>query len=162
VIKAILAADDKGGVGKKGTMPWPHNAKDLNWFQKNTKKNIVIMGRSTWTDPNMPTPLVERINVLVTNQNTKHYPGADIYIKGDLINSLKKIEEKYPNKILWAIGGPFIINQIFSIIKEFYLTRIYGDYNCDTYLDINLIKKEMKLNKYIECDSTCHFEIWTR
>ena len=31
---------------------------------------------------------------------------------------------------------PNVINQLFNLIEEFYLTRIYGNYNCDKKIDI--------------------------
>ena len=67
MIKAILAVDDKGGVSKNGSMPWPRNLKDLEWFKKNTLNHIVIMGKKTWIDPKMPTPLKERLNKVDIN-----------------------------------------------------------------------------------------------
>ena len=162
MIKAILAVDDNGGVSKNGSMPWPHNSKDLEWFKKNTDNNIVIMGRITWIDPKMPTPLPDRINVLITSQSPEIYSGADIYINSNLTESIKKIDSKYVNKICWIIGGPNIINQLFPIIEEFYLTRIYGNYHCDTFLDLSIIEKGMKLKSQVNTDNTCHFEIWNK
>jgi len=49
-----------------------------------------------------------------------------------------------------------------DIIQEFYLTRIYGNYNCEKFLDISMITNNMKLTKKIKGDDTCHFEIWKR
>ena len=74
----------------------------------------------------------------------------------------KKIELDYPNKIKWIIGGPNIVSQVFSLIGEFYLTRIYGNFSCDTFLDLNMIKNEMKIKEKIDVDDNCHFEIWKR
>ena len=34
MIKAIMAVDDKGGISKGKSMPWPKNSKDLQWFKK--------------------------------------------------------------------------------------------------------------------------------
>ena len=34
MIKAIMAVDDKGGISKDNSMPWPKNSNDLNWFKK--------------------------------------------------------------------------------------------------------------------------------
>ena len=64
-----MAVDDHGGVSKSGTMPWPKNSKDLKWFKQNTTNSLVIMGRLTWSDPMMPKPLKNRINVLITNKS---------------------------------------------------------------------------------------------
>ena len=162
MIKAILAIDDKGGVSKDGSMPWPRNTKDLKWFKNNTKGQIVIMGSKTWIDPKMPTPLQDRINILITRKKSENYPGADKYINGNLITDIKNISNEYPKLIKWVIGGPNVVNQIFPIIEEFYLTRIYGDFNCDTFLNTKNIDNKMKIIEKINCDNTCHFEIWAK
>ena len=162
MIKAIMAVDEKGGVSKGTSMPWPRNSQDLNWFKSHTLNNIVVMGRVTWIDPFMPSPLNSRINVLITNQKSELYPGADFYIKGDLINELKNIQSNYSNKDMFIIGGPEILNQVFNLVNEFYLTRIYGNYNCEKFIDLNKIEKSMNLEKKIDCNDKCHFEIWKR
>ena len=162
MLKAIMAVDDNGGVSRSGSMPWPKNSNDLKWFKKNTINNLVIMGKLTWLDPKMPTPLKNRINILITNKSSSLYPGAQKYISGNLILEIKKIEQEYESLTKWIIGGPNIVNQLFDLIEEFYLTRIYGNYNCDTKIDINNIKKYMSLHKKIENNDTCHFEIWKK
>ena len=162
MIRAIMATDDKGGISRDGSMPWPKNSSDLQWFKKNTLNSIVVMGRLTWDDPFMPTPLKDRINVLVTNQNKKNYLGADEYIADEIIDRVLELSNKYKNKNIYIIGGPKIINQLFELIEEFYLTRIYGDFNCDKNIDLKKIKESMKMIRKIENDQTCHFEIWKK
>ena len=162
MIKAIMAADDMGGVSLGESMPWPKNSNDLQWFKKNTLNQIVVMGRNTWVDPFMPTPLISRINVLITNKEPKLFPGADYYLKGDLKLEIENLKLKYSDKDIFVIGGADIINQSLTIVKEFYLTRIYGNYKCDKFINLEHIKKNMKLIKKIECDETCHFEIWKK
>ena len=134
MIKAIMAVDDEGGISKNGSMPWPKNLNDLKWFKNNTLNNIVIMGRFTWVDPFMPSPLKNRINVLITKQE----------------------------KDTFIIGGQNIIEQSFELIEKFYLTRIYGKFNCDKKLDLQKIEDKMILEKKIQSDKTSHFEIWKR
>ena len=73
MLKAIMAVDDNGGVSRSGSMPWPKNSNDLKWFKKNTINNLVIMGKLTWLDPKMPTPLKNRINILITNKSSSLY-----------------------------------------------------------------------------------------
>lgn len=133
MIRAIMACDDAGGISNLGTLPWPHNSKDLKWFKENTKGHVVVMGSTTWIDPHMPRPLPLRTNVLVTN-NKDSYPGADEYISGNLINELLKLKEKYPGQFIWIIGGAKVIEQCLGVIDEFYLSKIPGVYNCDTFL----------------------------
>ena len=162
MFKAIMAVDDKGGISRDGSMPWPKNSSDLKWFKKNTLDSVVIMGRATWEDPFMPSPLINRINILITNQNKNKYPGADEYISGDIINSVLNLSQKYNNKDFYVIGGSEILNQLFQLVDEFYLTRIYGDFNCDKKIDLYMIEQSMKMDERIDNDETCHFEIWKK
>ena len=157
-----MAVDEKGGISKGKSMPWPKNSTDLTWFKENTTNNIVVMGRKTWEDPFMPTPLKSRINVLITNKDKKLIYGADYYLSGNINNQIKDIQLKYMEKDIFIIGGSEIINLTFNSIEQFYLTRIYGNYNCEKFIDISSIENNMKMIKKINGDSTCHFEIWER
>ena len=160
MIKAILACDDTGGVSKNGTLPWPHNSTDLKWFKDNTAGHVVVMGSTTWEDPHMPRPLPKRTNVLVTTRK-EDYPGANGYISGDLNEELKKLEETCPGLIIWAIGGPNMIEQCLDVIDEFYLSRIPGDYNCDTHLPMEKIESLFKV-KWEEEHPEVKFQILTK
>ena len=162
MIKAIMAVDDKGGISKGKSMPWPKNSSDLQWFKKNTLNQIVVMGSKTWEDPFMPTPLKNRTNIVITNKSENYYKGANEYLRGNISKEILNLEKKYLNKDIFIIGGPEIIKQTFDLFKEFYLTRIYGNFNCDKFIDIKKINNTMKLIKKIECDKTCHFEIWKK
>ncbi len=162
MIKAIMAIDDKGGISKGQSMPWPKNSIDLKWFKENTINNIVVMGRKTWEDPFMPTPLKSRINVLITNKNKELIEGADYYLSGNVNNEIQNIQSEYMNKDIFIIGGSEIINLTFNLIEQFYLTRIYGNYNCEKFIDVSLIENNLNMSKKIDGDSTCHFEIWEK
>ena len=162
MIKAIMAADDMGGVSLGESMPWPKNSKDLQWFKKNTLNQVIVMGSKTWEDPFMSTPLKDRENILITTKDNSFYPGANAYIKGNIVDEILKLEKKYSNKDIYIIGGPEIVKQTFDLFKEFYLTRIYGNFECDKFIDIKQISNTMKLIEKIDCDETCHFEIWKK
>jgi len=162
MIKAIMATDDKGGVSKGKTMPWHKNSKDLQWFKRNTLNQVVVMGRLTWEDPFMPVPLKSRINVLVTRKNPSLYPGADHYLQGNLKLELRNLEIKFKDKNIFIIGGPEILKQVLSLVNEFYLTRIYGNYHCDKFINLTDIQNSMEIEQKINCDETCHFEIWKK
>lgn len=162
MIRAIMATDDLGGISKNGSMPWPKNSSDLQWFKKNTMGQIVVMGRLTWIDPFMPAPLKGRINVLVTNQKKENYIGADEYISGDIYKSVSSLLKKYLERDIYIIGGAEIFNQLFNIIEEFYLTKIYGNFKCDKTIDLKKIQDEMKLIEKIANDKNSHFEIWKK
>jgi dihydrofolate reductase len=160
MIKAILACDDLGGVSKAGTMPWPKNSKDLKWFKKNTEGHTVIMGSTTWEDPFMPGPLPKRTNVLVTTREGD-YSGAHKYIKGNLAKKIKSLEHKDQEAIMWIIGGPNIVEQTLNIIDEFYLSRISGEYGCDTFLPLKKIEALFE-KTWVENHGPVEFQIWKK
>jgi len=160
MIKAILACDDTGGVSKDGTLPWPNNSRDLKWFKDNTAGHVVVMGSTTWDDPHMPRPLPNRVNVLVTSRKDD-YPGADTYIGGNLVSGLKLLEINHPGLITWVIGGPNIIEQTLGAIDEFYISRIPGDYDCDTHLPLKKIETLFDLT-YEEGHPEVIFQIWKK
>jgi len=162
MIKAIMAVDEKGGISKGQSMPWPKNSLDLKWFKQNTLNNIVVMGRKTWEDPFMPTPLKFRINVLVTKRDPELISGADYYFSNNIKEKISNIQIKYKNKDVFIIGGAEIINSTFEIIEEFYLTRIYGNYECEKFVNLLQIEKNMKMIKKINGNTSCHFEIWKK
>ena len=153
-----MACDNGGGVSKDGTIPWPKNTKDLGWFKKNTINNVVVMGSKTWTDPLMPWPLPNRVNVLATTRE-KEFPGADKYICGDLNKKLKTLRKEYDNKTIWVIGGPNIIEQTIGSIEEFYLSRIPGKYNCDGFLSLDNIET-LFTKTWFEKLASVEFQIW--
>ena len=157
-----MAVDDNGGISKGVSMPWPKNSKDLQWFKKNTLNQVIVMGSKTWEDPFMSTPLKDRENILITTKDNSFYPGANAYIKGNIVDEILKLEKKYSNKDIYIIGGPDIIKQTFDLFKEFYLTRIYGNFECDKFIDIKKISNTMSLIQKIDCDETCHFKIWRK
>ena len=161
MIKAIMAVDEKGGISKGKSMPWPKNTEDLKWFKKNTLNQVVVMGSGTWADPFMPTPLKSRKNILITSKDNSVYPGADKYLKGnDILQEIQNLETIYLSQDIYIIGGSNIINKAISIVQEFYLTRIYGNFNCEKFINLSLIEKKMVLKEKIECDETCHLEVW--
>ena len=162
MIKGIMAVDEKGGISRGKSMPWPKNSTDLKWFKENTLNNIVVMGRKTWEDPFMPTPLKSRINILISRKENNLIQGADYYFSENINKQILNIQLIHKDKDVFIIGGSEIINLTFNIIEQFYLTRIYGNYNCEKFIDITSIENNMKMIKKINGDSTCHFEIWER
>ena len=102
------------------------------------------------------------MSLVEKRKNPPIYPGADHYLQGDLKVELKNLEIKFKDKNIFIIGGPEILKQVFSLVNEFYLTRIYGNYHCDKFISLVDIQNSMKIEQKIDCDETCHFEIWKK
>ena len=140
MIKLVLAIDEAGGIGKDNTMPWPHYSSDLKRFKALTTGHVVVMGSSTWNSKGMPNPLPNRINYVFSNNMTEA-PGATI-VSGNTEEVITKIALDHLHLTIWIIGGAKLIENCWDIIDEYYITRIPGNYNCDTKIDLNRLKKK--------------------
>lgn len=135
MIKSIFAVDHWGGMGFNGSLPWPHHSEDLKYFKEQTQGDIIIMGRRTWDDPKMPKPLTDRTTFVVTNRPIFGYDNVKT-IKGDIVESIRKIAANNPNKTIWIIGGPEILMTTKDLVDEAHVTHFKGQFRVDTKLDL--------------------------
>lgn len=159
-IKAILACDEEGGIARDGTLPWPNVPRDFQWFKDNTKGHVIIMGSATWKDDHMPSPLPLRKNVLITT-NPDRYPGAAQYIQGDIAEQVKQVAAENSGLITWVIGGAKVIEQTLDVIDEFFISRIPGKFDCDTFLPLKDIEDKFTCTSVQEYPEVV-FEIWKK
>ena len=134
MIKAIFAVDHWGGMGLNGSLPWPHHPEDLQYFKEQTMGDIVVMGRKTWDDPKMPKPLPGRINYVATNKPIFGYSITTI--RGDLQENIRKIQNAYPTKTIWIIGGPDILMETRDLVDQVHITHFKGQFRTDRQIDL--------------------------
>lgn len=132
MIRAILACDEKWGIGKNGVLPWPNNSADLKWFKESTMGGVVVMGKTTWDSlPEKSKPLPGRNNIVVTS-SIKDKDGPYHFVKfenaKDHIVSMSKLQP------VWIIGGAKLFESMIDIMDEIWLSNIAGEYDCDTFL----------------------------
>lgn len=132
MINAIFAMDANGGIGKNGTLPWPKNSRDFRWFRSHTTNKIVVMGKNTWDDPNMPKPLPKRHNVVITSKvnSLPYYENLDTVSIQDARSWLVQNS----NKELFIIGGAKVLTEYWDLIERFYITEFPDSYDCDTFI----------------------------
>jgi dihydrofolate reductase len=133
-VKAILAHDEKYGVGKNGALPWPHNPADMKWFRECTDGHIVIMGRKTWESLGNK-KLPNRTNIVVTRSQLEGKPDG-VY-SGDMRELISMLKSEYPDLKIWIIGGADIYQQTLPFCESIYVTKIPGDYGCDTFVPLD-------------------------
>lgn len=159
MIKAILATTSTGGIGNRGTLPWPHNKEDMRWFAEHTTGNIVVMGRNTWDDPKMPKPLPNRVNCVISNRNLEH-TGAR-RLNGDIKEEVLLLQEQFPTKDVFIIGGKQIYEATADIVDCVILTRIKGNHWADTRLNLERYLAAFRI-KTVRPSLNCTYEIWDR
>jgi dihydrofolate reductase len=133
MINALFAVDKNGGMGFNGTMPWPHNSADLKNFKELTTGHVVVMGRKTWDDKNMPKPLKERTTYVATHRPFLQHTAV---ISGNMKEQLLEIERKHPGKVIWVVGGPDILEQCSEVFDRLYLTHYKGSFKIDTRINL--------------------------
>lgn len=137
MIKAILAHDEKWGIGKNGDLPWPKNADDLNWFKESTAGGIVVMGRKTWESlPRKPLP--NRLNLVISSNWMDYFDPKPhgIYGGKDVCKIVTDVIQSRYNGVedIWIIGGAQLVKSCLPIIDELWLNNVGGDYTCDVFL----------------------------
>lgn len=129
-IAIVVAVDDKNGIGKDGKIPW-HDAKDMKHFYElttsvkdPTKQNAVIMGYRTRQSIGKELP--GRVNIVLDRtmgQIVTYECAVNLLMQRDDIETI------------FVIGGRSVYERALADMKctEMYMTRINGDFNCDTF-----------------------------
>lgn len=159
MIKAILAATSMGGIGNRGTLPWPHNREDMQWFKQHTEGHVVVMGRNTWDDPKMPKPLPNRINVIASSHPINDYAVRRIH--GDISQEILTLQKQFNTKDIYIIGGKQIYEATADIVDQVILTRVKGNHWADTRIQLDRYLAPFRI-KTVRPSTNCTYEIWDR
>jgi dihydrofolate reductase len=162
MICSILASTNMGGIGNRGTLPWPKHKEDLAWFKEHTTNQIVVMGRNTWDDPMMPKPLPNRINYIVSSKHVDlQYQHQVRWVPSSPEESILQIQKDYPSKDVYVIGGQQLYEATNDIVERVYLTRMKGAWFTDTRIDLDRYLRCFQI-KTVRPGTNCTYEIWDR
>jgi len=136
----IVAIANNKAIGNKGEL-LIYLPKDLKWFKQTTIGHTIIMGRKTFESlPNGALP--KRKNIILSRD--KKYTAKSCII----INSIDDLKKQVlDDEECFVIGGAQIYNQFLPFVDRLYITRIYKDFEADTFFpeinfsDWNLIQK---------------------
>jgi dihydrofolate reductase len=162
MIISILASTNTGGIGNKGTLPWPHNKEDMRWFANHTTGHIVVMGRNTWDDPKMPKPLPNRVNYVVSSKHVdRQYQHLVRWIPSDPVANILQIQKDNPTKNVYIIGGKQLYEATESIVERVLLTRVKGGWFTDTRVQLDKMMACFQI-KSVTPGQDCTYETWDR
>ena len=155
-LNMIVAVDENNRIGLNNKLPW-NNKKDMKYFSKTTKgngNNAILMGKNTWLSlPKKPLP--NRYNVIMTT--TENYNGLNY----SSIKNFNNDSELFKDiETLWIIGGSQIYNYFINIVDEIHISKIVGNYNCDTFFP--KIPNNFKLIEENVIDENLLIEIWKK
>ncbi|KAK7096815.1 dihydrofolate reductase-like [Littorina saxatilis] len=144
-INLVVAACNKGGIGIEGRIPW-RLKQDLAFFKKITtttkdlqKQNAVVMGRKTWFSiPEKFRPLPNRVNIVLSRDLPRAPEGA--YLARSLSEAVTMLSTNPLGakvESVFVIGGSSVYEEAMtsgSFPCTLYLTRVLGDFECDTFI----------------------------
>lgn len=157
-INAIIAYDNKFGIGKNGKLPWEHCPADMKWFKECTNGNVVIMGRKTWESLGSQ-KLPNRINIVVTRSRIQGTP--DCVYQGEMDKLFRMIKREYSDLKTWVIGGADIYKQSMAFCDNIYTTHFDSDFDCDTFVPMNEYLCDYFQSAKKESDGLT-FTIWSK
>ncbi|MDF7626664.1 dihydrofolate reductase [Lactobacillaceae bacterium L1_55_11] len=129
-IRMVWAQDDRGAIGKDGTLPW-HIPADLAVFKAETINSLMIMGRNTWAAIGRPLP--KRQTVVLTRQADFDPGFPEVKVVHSLREALALIEAS-PTDLVSIAGGAKIYQEFMPYATELVVTRVAGDYQGDTFM----------------------------
>lgn len=152
-MKAIVAVDNNWGIGCKGKL-LKCIPEDMKFFKEMTTGKVVVMGRATLESFPGKNPLKDRINIVLSKNES--FNDNRVIVCRSIDEVFDKIK-KYSTDDVFIIGGELVYDQFLSYCKEAYVTKIQSAYPADTYFP-NL-DKEKAWELISESDSKEHGNI---
>ena len=124
-VSIIVAADERGGIGIDGDLPW-RLPEDLKRFKSLTMGKPIVMGRKTFESIGRALP--GRHNIVVSRQPGLEVPGCTV--AGSLDGALAAAGD-VPE--VFVIGGAEIYRQALPVARTIHLTRVHTLAGADTF-----------------------------
>jgi dihydrofolate reductase len=125
-LSVVVAADERGGIGHVGGLPW-HLPHDLKRFKAITMGKPIVMGRRTWDSIGRPLP--GRRSIVVSRQAGLAIEGAEVV--GSLEEALGAASDA-PE--VCVIGGAELYRLALPRADVIHLTRVHATVEADTFL----------------------------
>lgn len=124
-VTIIVAADEQGGIGRNGGLPW-HLPEDLRRFKALTLGKPIVMGRRTWDSIGRPLP--GRRSLVISRQPGFAADGAEVF---DSLEAALRAVADAPEACV--IGGAEIYRQALPYAEVIHLTRVHAAVDADTH-----------------------------
>lgn len=125
LVSIIVAADEHGGIGRRGGLPW-HLPDDLKRFKALTLGKPIVMGRKTWDSIGRPLP--GRRSLVVSRQPGFAPDGVEVF---DSLEGALQAAADAPETCV--IGGAEIYRQALPYAAVVHLTRVHASVEADTF-----------------------------
>ena len=114
----IVAVDEKWGIGKDGGL-LAHLPEDMKYFRETTSGRTVVMGRRTLESFPGGKPLKNRVNMVLSRNESYSPEGVQVYHRAeDVLEALKDCNEDD----VFIIGGGMIYREFLPYCNKAYVT----------------------------------------
>ena len=128
-MNVMVAADQNWAIGKDGDLLVSIPA-NMKMFREETAGKVVVLGRKTLeTFPN-GLPLMNRTNIILTENREFKAKGA--IVCHSLEEALEELK-KYDDEDIYVIGGESIYKQFMPYCNVAHVTKIDYSYQVDRY-----------------------------
>ena len=134
----LLAAVDKNWAIGRNNKLLVSIPDDMKFFRETTTGKVVVMGRKTLESFPGKKPLKNRVNIVLTSDNSYQVDGAVIVHDMDELHEELK---KYDSQDIYVIGGESIYRQLLDECDVAHITKIDFSYEADAWFP-NLDEKE--------------------
>lgn len=115
------------GLGSKLLVRIPQ---DMKYFRSMTTGHVVVMGRKTLESFPESKPLPNRVNIVLTRDQSYQVPGAVV------VHSMEELKEelkKYSGEEIFVIGGGQIYRELLPLCDKAYVTKVDRAFDADVY-----------------------------
>lgn len=127
---AIVAVDEKWGIGYKGDLLISLPEDQRGVFRKYTAGNTVVYGRKTLKTFRDEKPLPKRINI-VMSRNKDFTKEGTIVLHGN--DELISYRDSHPEESIFIIGGEQIYSSFIDFCDEAIVTAIKAEFPADAH-----------------------------
>ena len=130
MIISILNCDIKYGIGKRNGLLFSLPL-DMKFFRETTKGHVVCMGENTLISFPGSKPLKNRINIVLSQDETHNYEEViNVHSFDDFLSKIKEYSEK---ETVFIIGGASIYRQTLPYVDEVLLTKVNADGGAEVF-----------------------------
>lgn len=158
-VRLIAAIDSKNGIAKSepkgpGIIPWDLPT-DRQYFRETVRNGPVVMGWNTYVASGRK-PIGAGENIIFTHK--------DVLVNGATIIRDGREYFKHVNQDVWVVGGSQIYQLALPYATELYITRVYGDYDCDSlFPDFSHSFEQVHTERVMkENNIEFQYQIWKR
>lgn len=139
-ISAIVAMDEKRGIGKGNKLPF-HIKEDFERMHKIIAGHPLIMGRKTHESIGRVIPACTNIVITRDPEYKKNHTEGCI-VCPSLEEALRQAKLASGSDEIFIFGGGEIYKQAMPVTQKLYLTIVKGDFKADTFFpDYSEFKK---------------------